>query len=86
MLSQPVLQVREFDGPRLNQVAVRKPTDPVIGHIERRSNFPMLPNFGLYGRPRLLDSLFDAHFYVATILTTASRDATIIARQQESDK
>lgn len=62
MFSQPVLKVRELNGPRLNQVAVRKPTDPVIGHIERRSNLPMLPNFGLYGRPRLLDSLFNAHF------------------------
>jgi hypothetical protein len=65
VLSQPVLEVRELDGARLNQEPGRESADPVVMDAKRFGYIPMLAHSGLNTFSGFFDSFFNSSITVS---------------------
>lgn len=60
--SQPVLEVRKLDGPRLGQDAGREPAHPVVVDAKGFGYLAMLPDSAFYRFSGLLNAFFYRHY------------------------
>lgn len=77
MLSQPFFQVRKLDRPWLLQSARSESAHPVVVDAKRRRDGSVLPYSRLNRIPGLLNSLFNVHFCVDTIVVLCHYSSTL---------
>lgn len=68
MFSQPVLKVRELDRARFSQRTRSEPTHPIVMNAKSRCDGSVLPYSGLNRLSCLLNSFFNVHLGVDTIV------------------